>query len=232
MTQAGVYRVMRTRLPRTRTFDLYRKAEQDAPDLIKKIYVVISQNVEARPKEQIQRSTELIERIPTDWPGRDQWLKFVDSEPARQSLFEQVLWTYFFDRDETWETTWPDKNRTGAEYARAPAPAVAEGAPPISTSALEKGAIAATEPASRTIAPKSLAPPPASRGMPPAAPAVHETLKPGDTVEIVNHPYAGKTGVVVELVDDDGLTLVTVKLQVGGLFEDVSGFLPSQLRKI
>jgi hypothetical protein len=227
MTQDGVYRIIRTREPRTKTFELYHKAERDAPDLLKKIYAVISQIVQDRPKEEIQRSTALIGRIPSDWPGRDQWLKFLDSEPARQSLFEQVLWTYFFDHDETWETTWPDKDRTGAEYARAPAPPVAEVAPPLS-----KSATAAPETPSREIAPKSLAPPAASGSAPPVAPAVDEKLKPGDTVEIVNHPYQGKTGVVVALIDDDGLELATVKMQVDGLFEDVSGFLLSQLHKI
>ena len=68
--------------------------------------------------------------------------------------------------------------------------------------------------------------------MAPVAPAPDETLKPGDTVEIINHPYAGKTGVVVAVIDDDGLKLVTVKMQVGGLFKDISGFLPSQVHKI
>ena len=118
-TRVGVYRVMRTRVPRTATFELYRKALEEAPELLQQIYAIISHDVEARATEPVERSTVLVERIPADWPYRNQWLKFLDSDSERRSFFEQVLWTYFFDRQETWETTWPDKDRKGAEYTRA-----------------------------------------------------------------------------------------------------------------
>jgi hypothetical protein len=234
-TKDGVYRIMRTRVPRTTTFELYRKAEEEAPELLKQVYAVISRDVEARAKESVKRSAVLIERIPSDWTYRDRWLKFLDSDLERLSFFEQVLWTYFFDREEMWETTWPDKDRKSAEYSRAAA------MPPVAQAPSSRGATATVSskapsreiaPRSREIAPTRFGPPAASRGVAPVAPPPATTLKPGDTVEIVDHPYAGKTGVFVALVDDDGLKLVTVKMQVGGLFKEVSGFLPSQVRKI
>ena len=117
-TKKGIYRVMRTRVPRTRTFELYRRAQAEAPELLKQIYAVISRDVEARATDKVHSSTVLMDRIPSDWPYQRRWVRFSDSEAQRRSLFEQVLWTYFFDRQETWETTWPDKGRTGAEYVR------------------------------------------------------------------------------------------------------------------
>jgi hypothetical protein len=202
-------------------------AEEEAPELLKQIYAVISDDVDARATEPDQRSTVLIKRIPADWPYRDQWLKFLDTDSQRRSFFEQVLWTYFFDREETWETTWPDKDRSDAEYARVtPTTPVTQAPPPRRVNAQ-----VVLETSTREIPSRSLAPA-ASRGVAPAAPPAAKTLKPGDTVEIVDHPYAGKTGVFVALVDDDGLKLVTVKMQVAGLFKEVSGFLPSQVRKI
>jgi hypothetical protein len=227
-TKNGVYRVMRIRVPRTRTFALYRTAEEGAPDLLKQIYAVISRVVEADATETVHRSTVLIKRIPSNWPFRDRWLKFLDSDSARRSLFEQVLWTYFFDREETWETTWPDKDRTDAKYARkTPMPPVAK-APRLSRGS----ATVAPKSSRRGIAPRSSAPAAASRGLAPVARAPDETLKRGDTVEIVDHPFAGRTGVVADVVDDDGFELVTVRMQVAGLWKDISGFLPSQVRKI
>ena len=119
-TKKGVYRVMRTRVPRTRTFELYRRAQVEAPELLKQIYAVISRDVEARATDEVHRSTVLMSGIPSDQPFQKRWVDFSDSEAQRRSLFEQVLWTYFFDRQETWETTWPDKGRTGAEYVCEP----------------------------------------------------------------------------------------------------------------
>ena len=111
---------MRTRVPRTRTFELYRRAQEEAPELLKQIYAVISRDVEARATDEVHRSTVLMSGIPSDQPFQKRWVDFSDSEAQRRSLFEQVLWTYFFDRQETWETTWPDKGRTGAEYVCEP----------------------------------------------------------------------------------------------------------------
>jgi hypothetical protein len=227
-SKIGVYRIMRTRVPRTKTFVLYRKAEEEEPELLKQVYAFISDDVEVRATEPVQRSTVLIKRIPADWPYRVQWLNFLDTDSQRRSFFEQVLWTYFFDREETWETTWPDKDRSDAAYGRAAAMPPRAQAPPPGGG----GATLDSETSSREIAPRSSALPDVSFGVAPIAPAPDETLKPGDTVEIVNHSYAGKIGVVVAVVDDDGLKLVTVKMQVGGLFKDISGFLPSQVQKI
>jgi len=142
---------MRTRVPRTRTFELYRKGEQEAPELLEQIYAVISHEVEAGATETIHRSTVLIERVPSDWPFRDQWLRFLDSESARRSLFEQrCSGPYFFDREEMWETTWPDKDRTDAEYTRAaPMPSVAQ-APGLGRAS----ATVAPETSSRGITPE------------------------------------------------------------------------------
>ena len=112
----GIYRVMRTRVPRTRTFELYRRAEAKTPDLIKEIYKAISDAVETHPEATSHRSSSLIEGIPSGWSHKSRWLKFSASEAERRSLFEQVLWTFFFDQSDTWETSWPEPRRTDAEY--------------------------------------------------------------------------------------------------------------------
>jgi len=219
-TKKGVYRIMRTRMPRTRTFDLYRKAEAAAPELLKQMYAVISWDVEARPKETVHRSTVLIDRIPSNWPYRKQWLKVSDSEAQRRSLFEQVFWTYFFDRQETWETTWPDKGRTGAEYVREPkTPPVAQAPVPR-----PKRAAAAPKTASRGI------------GMAPAAPPAAratEQLSSGEVVEITDGDYLGYRGVVVAVnVLSDGRTRVDLKLWVAGVQKTVTGLRISEVRLI
>ena len=236
-TMKGCYRIMRTRLPNTRTFDLYRKADADAPELLKAIYTAISRDVAVRSTERVYRSTVLLGRVPTDLIDRDKWVKSLGSEAERQSLFEQVLWVFFFDRAEMWETTWPDPGVAGAEYTRestsASAPAKTRRAPKKAEARLapKKAAIAQKSPR-RGFAPKAAARSQGGGAAPPVANDAIAALQAGDTVEIVNHAFAGKTGVVVAFEDDDGLKLVTVRMQVAGLFKDVSGFLLSQVRKI
>ena len=95
----------------------------------------------------------------------------------------------------------------------------------------KKAALAPKSPR-RSFAPKAAAQSRDGGAAPPVAKGATAALKAGDTVEIVNHAFAGKTGVVVALEDDDGLNLVTIRMQVAGLFKDVSGFLLSQVRKI
>jgi len=208
-TKNGVYRVMRTRVPRTRTFDLYRKAEAVAPELLKQIYTVISRDVQARATETVHRSTVLFDQIPSNWPYRKQWLKVADSEAQRRSLFEQVLWTYFFDRQELWETTWPDKGRTGAEYVGVGVkPSEAREARPR-----PKGA--------RGVAPKA-----ASRGIgpaPTARPATRSTeaFGPGDIVIFVKGEYKGLRGEVMELEYDGPFVRAIVRLPGGAQYEKV-----------
>jgi hypothetical protein len=236
-TMKGRYRIMRTRLPNTRTFDLYRTAETDAPDLLEQIYAGISRDFELHSDERVHRSTGLLDRVPADAAYRDRWLKFSESEAERRSLFEQVLWAFFFDRPEMWETTWPEKGVTGAEYTRESASATvaaeARQAPKKAKvrPAPKKAALAPKSPR-RSFAPKAAAQSRDGGAAPPVAKGATAPLKAGDTVEIVNHAFAGKTGVVVALEDDDGLNLVTIRMQVAGLFKDVSGFLLSQVRKI
>jgi len=218
-TKEGVCRVMRTRVPRTRTFECYRKAEEEAPELLKQIYAVISQVVEARPTEAAHRSAVLIERIPSDWPYRDQWLKFLDSEPARRFLFEQVLWTYFFDREETWETTWPDQGRPVAEYVRkAMSPPVAR--PPSPRPKAAAGA--APEVRTRGIGPATAAPAPAG---------TTEQFGPGDIVEITEGRYAGLTGQITEITLVGGFKRFTVRLPGDDQYFDVPNFPLFALKK-
>src|SRR5271157_2496777 len=172
-TKNGVYKVMRTRVPRTRTFELYRLAEAETPELIKAIYRVISDAVETHPEAPLHRSSTLIEAIPSKWAHKNRWLKFSSSEAERRSLFEQVQWTFFFDQRDTWETSWPESRRTDAEYV-----AVA-GKRPV-----------AKAPAPRPKRAAAPAPKAASRGIeaaPSAAPAAEVTaqLIRGDCVKII-----------------------------------------------
>ncbi len=222
-TKKGVYRVMRTRVPRTRTFELYRRADAKAPDLIKAIYKAISDAVETHPEATSHRSTSLIAGIPSGWSHKGRWLKFSSSEAERRSLFEQVLWTFFFDQSDTWETSWPEPRRTDAEYV----------------------AVAGKRPVERAPAPRpkhaaAPAPKAASRGIeaaPSAAPAAGPTemLAAGDIIEIVNpdDDYAGKIGQVTQIGPDSfGVVSVTVKLPGDDQYFDVPNFDVSDLKKV
>jgi KOW motif len=224
-TKNGVYRVMRIRVPRTRTFALYRTAEEEAPNLLKQIYAVISQVLEAGTTETVHRSTVLIECIPSDWPFRDQWLKFLDSESARRSLFEQVLWTYFFDREETWETTWPDKDRTDAKYAReATMPPVARAPRPRS----KRAAGPTPRVHTRGIGPAATAAIPAA----PASAGITAKLRPGDIVEIMEGRYKGLIGEITEVGLEDGFESITVRLPADDEYYNVPHFDPGALKKV
>jgi len=221
-TKNGVYRVMRTRVPRTRTFALYRKAEEVAPELLRQLYGVVSQVLEVGATDTVHRSTVLIKRIPSGWPFQDQWLKFVDSESARRFLFEQVLWTYFFDREETWETTWPDKGRTDAEYAR-----VAPISPVARTSIPRTKPAAGPVPRVRT---RGLEP-----SATPAAPPSEEItakLSRGDIVKIVEGRYKGLIGEITAVGLEDGFETITVRLPADDEYYDVPHFDPSALKKL
>jgi hypothetical protein len=222
-TKKGVYRVMRTRVPRTRTFDLYRKAEAKAPVLIDQIYVFIAGEVEAHPTETAHHSGPLLDRMPLDWLSRKQWLQFSDSEAERRSLFEQVLWTYFFDRHETWETTWPDKGQIGAVYFR-------EAAKPLQARELglrPEGEGVAPKAASRGIGLERAGPPTAV----PAGTSPTEELSPGDIVIILKGRYKGLTGEIAGLESDGPFISATVRLPADDEYLDVPGFRLKDLMK-
>jgi len=219
-TKKDVCRTMRTRVPRTRTFDLYRKAEAEAPGLLMQMYALISRDVEARATETVIHSTVLIDRTPSNWPYRKQWQKVSDSEAQRRSLFEQVLWTYFFDRQDLWETTWPDKGRAGAEY-------VGVGVRPSK----------ARKPSPRPKGARGVAPKVTSRGVGPAptarpAAGLPEKFKPGDSVIFINGDYEGVRGQITELESDGPCVNATVRLLVGAEYVDIPGFPIEDLAKV
>ncbi len=211
-TKKGIYRVMRTRVPRTRTFELYQRADAKTPDLIKAIYKVICDEVEAHPEATSHRASSLIEGIPSGWSHKSRWLKFSSSEAERRSLFEQVLWTFFFDQRDTWETSWPEPRRTDAEYV----------------------AMAGKRPVDRAPAPRpkraaAPAPKAASRGIeaaPSAAPAAEVTaqLIPGDIVKIIEGRYTGLIGQITEIPIVRGFERFTVRLPADDQYYDVPNF--------
>jgi hypothetical protein len=215
-TRKGVYRTTRTRVPRTRTFDLYRKAEAKAPKLLEQIYRFISHDVEARASEQLHRSGELMDRLPADWSHQKPWLKFAASESERRLLFEQVLWTYFFDRADSWETTWPDKGKVGAVYSRLtkkPPEVFARGPRP------KRAAAPGPERAE------------GGRGLAPAAAPPAPQLSVGDIVEITRGRYQGLIGQITELVPDGPFVTATIKLPADAEYLDIPGFRLKDLRK-
>jgi hypothetical protein len=203
-TKKGVSRVMRTRVPRTRTFALYRRAEAEAPDLLKGIYTFISRDVEAQSSQKSHRSSDLIKRVPPNWPYRKQWQKFSSNEAERESLFEQVLWTYFFDCKDSWKTTWPDKAQPSAVYV------------------LEPGKRTVAKPARARPRRAASTPPPAvSRGigMAPPAPAdgttvaiPKEQLGAGEIVEILRGMYKGLIGEITGFESEGPFISAVVKL--------------------
>jgi len=208
-TKKGVYRVMRTRVPRTRTFELYQRADAKTPDLIKAIYKVICDEVETHPEATSHRSSSLIEGIPSGWSYKSRWLKFSSSEAERRSLFEQVLWTFFFDQSDTWETSWPEPRRTDAEYVveagkrpvdRAPAPRPKRAAAP------------ASEVRSRGI------------DVAPSAAEVTAQFIPGDIVKIIEGRYTGLIGQITEVPIVGGFERFTVSLPADDQYYDVPNF--------
>jgi hypothetical protein len=226
MTQKGIYRMIRTRVPRTGSFNLYRKAEEEALELLKQIYAVIARDVEARSTETVHISTDLIDRVPADWPFRPQWLKFSGSEPEMRSLFEQVLWTYFFDvRNETWETSWPTKDQPFSEYVRqVVTPTEAE--PPSPGPDLEAETDSVNFSSGIEMASTARA------TAVPAAVSPTDQLSIGDIVEIIKGRYKGLKGEVTKIEMIDGFDSVTVKLPGDDEYYEVPNFPTSALRKL
>jgi len=211
-TKKGVYRVMRTRVPRTRTFELYRLAEAKTPELIKAIYKAISDAVETHPEAASHRASSLIEGIRSRWSYKGRWLKFSSSEAERRSLFEQVQWTFFFDQRDTWETSWPEPRRPDAEYV-----AVAGKRP------------GDQPPASRFRRAVAPAPKAASRGIDaaPSAATVGEAtaqLAPEDIVKIIEGRYTGLKGQITEIQVVGGFERYTVRLPGDDQYYDVPNF--------
>ena len=168
--------------------------------------------MESHPEATSHRSSSLIEGIPSGWSYKSRWLKFSSSEAERRSLFEQVLWTFFFDQSDTWETSWPEPRRTDAEYV----------------------AIAGKRPVDRAPAPRperaaAPAPKAASRGIeaaPSAAPAAEVTaqLIPGDIVKIIEGRYTGLIGQIVEIRVVGKFNRFTVRLPGDDQYYDVPNF--------
>jgi hypothetical protein len=225
-TRKGVYRMIQTRVPRTSSFSLYRKAEKEAPELLRQIYAVIARDVEARSTETVQISTDIIDRVPADWPYRAQWLKFSGSEPERRSLFEQVLWTYFYDvGNETWETSWPTKNQPFSKYVRqAVTPTEAETPGPGPDLEAKTDSVSF----SRGI---EMAPTVPAAAVPaPVSPT--DQLSIGDIVAIIKGRYKGLKGEVTKIEMIDGFESVTVKLPGDDEYFEVPNFPTSALKKL
>jgi hypothetical protein len=222
-TRKGVSRIVRTRVPRTRSFDLYRKAEDDAPELLKQIYATISRDVEARSTETIHRSTDFINQVPEGWPYHDQWLNFSGSEAERRSLFEQVLWTFFFDLEEqTWETSWPTKDQPFSEYVRQIS------TPSVARARTRKPKPNAKAPTGSVSSSRGIEMAPAAR----ASTSATDQLSPGDIVEIIKGRYQGLKGEITKIEMIDGFESVTVKLPGDDEYYDVPNFPTSALKKL
>jgi hypothetical protein len=213
-TRPGVFRTMRTRVPRTRTFALYREASERYPELIKGIYNAISRAALAHTREASISSAALLKSIPKDGPLERSWKKFSDSEQVQNSLFEQVLWTYLFDQVETWDTTWPDQGQSGAHYVRLTPEAEIQrppGPPPMQV------------PSATTR----------TRGISPE-PAVTDRIESGDWVEIIGGKYKDYANLAqvsaIEMVN--GFPKATLKLIVNGRLQAVSPFRMDEIRKV
>jgi hypothetical protein len=181
--------------------------------VIQVLYAAISEAVNAHLGATSHRSSSLIEGLPSALTQGGPWLAFSPSQADRRSLFEQVLWTFFFDRSATWETTWPEPGRPDAEYV---AVAGSRSVAPV------------TEPAPRGVAKESRT---ASRGIAPTAPAAPAQLAVGDVVEITDGAFSGFRGRVVAL-STDGRRKVDLELWVDGVQKTVEGFRISQVQKV
>jgi hypothetical protein len=214
-TRPGMFRTMRTRVPRTRSFAAYREASQRFPELIRGIYDAISRTAQAYPGEGSISSSELIKRIPKDGLLERSWKQVSDRAQVRNSLFEQVLWTYVFDQVETWETTWPDRDQSGADYVRVtPEPEIERppGRPPMQV---------ASTATTRT------------RGIS-LEPAVDDQIKQGDWVEIIGGKYKDYANLAqvsaINMVN--GFPKATLELIVNGRLQPVGPFRMDEIKKV
>ena len=83
----GMFKTMRTRVPRTRTFAVYREASQQFPGLITGLYNAISRTALARPGTDSISSAELLKQLTLDGPLERSWAKVSDraSQETRSS---------------------------------------------------------------------------------------------------------------------------------------------------
>jgi hypothetical protein len=213
-TKPGVYRIMRTRVPRTRTFARYHEVKKLSPRLIDEIYGAISRTVQYRPEESSICSADLIKRMPRDGDSEASLTRFGDSEQLKNSLFEQVLWTYIFDQTDTWETTWPDRRRTGAHYVRLEPKSRIE--PP--------GPAPSQVPFAATTSTREIS----------LEPSVATEIQPGDWVEIIGGKYKDYEFLArvsaIEMVN--GFPKATLKLNLNGRFVDVRLFRMDEIKKV
>ncbi len=219
-SREGVYRVMRTRVPRTRTFFLYRQAEANDKAWLQALYAAICNLVQAHPEARSHRAVALMAEVSAQGSRAARTLKFSFSDAKQRSLFEQVLWTFFFDQPDTWETSWPEPGQDDAEYV-----------------AVRAGRIAQHPADPRQMAPAARAAKARSRGLD-AAPAAttavasDDELKIGDIVKVVEGRYTGLIGQVVAIPVVGGFERYTVRLPGDDQYYDVPNFPAFALEKV
>jgi hypothetical protein len=87
-------------------WELYRRAVQERPDLVREIEEAITVAVnEQLAHDKVVNSSWLGSRVLDRFPRRKDWDEYVSSERASSGLFGMILWTVLSDDPREWVST-------------------------------------------------------------------------------------------------------------------------------
>jgi hypothetical protein len=97
------------RIPSAQHWGVYRRVEREAPDLLRAMYVTISEIVTSEqymnPDGRFPNSSWIGSKVLPTWPRISQWNAVCGDEVASSALFGEIMWTVMYDDDRPWCTT-------------------------------------------------------------------------------------------------------------------------------
>lgn len=110
LSNDGDLRLAANRVPSPEHWNVYRRVQNEHPDLVRDMYDTIADIVARR--EYMERdgrfpnSSWIGSQILPSWPRRDEWNNAcAQSLDASNALFGQIMWTVMFDHASKWCTT-------------------------------------------------------------------------------------------------------------------------------
>ena len=114
----------RGRVPSEERWDHYRRALRDQRGLVEAVYNLIAAEMFGHSIEQVANSTDFGASVLGRWHRQEDWNNYCAHETVSNSLFGQIMWTYFFDRsnsssDEEWWSTYSNNGQRNDREERA-----------------------------------------------------------------------------------------------------------------
>jgi len=106
----GRFTQARRREPTAPHWNIYYRAQREAPDLVQAMRDTIMDAVQGRmyfdsEKNQFPNSTWIGSRILSSWERKSDWDDYCGDEQTSSALFGEIMWTCMWDDDARWCTT-------------------------------------------------------------------------------------------------------------------------------